>query len=227
MQSLRLTQIKQPCSLIDSETPQPQPGQVLVRLMAAALNRRDYWISQGMYPGIRLPVTLGSDGAGVVEAVGSNVDGQWLNREVVINPALEWGDRAEVQAANFHILGMPTDGTLSTHVVVPASAVFPRPTHLTWHEAAALPLAGLTAYRAVFTKGQVDGSHKVLVTGAGGGVASFAVQFANAVGADVCVTSSSAAKLEKARSLGARCGLLYTKDDWHQTCLAEFGRPMW
>jgi NADPH:quinone reductase-like Zn-dependent oxidoreductase len=193
--------------------------------MAAALNRRDYWITQGMYPDIRLPVTLGSDGAGVVEAAGSGVDSHWLNREVVINPSLNWGDREEVQAADFQILGMPADGTFATHVVVPASALFPRPQHLNWPESAALPLAGLTAYRAVHTHGGVRQSAKVLVTGAGGGVATFAVQFATAAGAEVCVTSSAAEKIAQAQQLGARCGFLYTDDDWHQQCLSQFGPP--
>lgn len=225
MKSLRLIQVKQPLSLVDAQTPRAQAGQAVVRLMAAALNRRDYWISQGMYPGLRLPVTLGSDGAGVVQEVGQDVDDGWRDQEVVINPSLQWGDREEVQSAEYHILGMPTDGTFSTHVVVPASALHPRPAHLTWPQSAALPLAGLTAYRAVFTQGSVKRSDKVLVTGAGGGVATFAVQFAKAAGADVCVTSSSAAKLDSAKALGASCGYLYTDDNWHKACAAEFGAP--
>ncbi len=225
MQALRLTEPKKPCSLLTLDDPQPTDGHVVVQLVAAALNRRDYWISQGMYPGVQVPVTLGSDGAGIVQHIGEGVDKKWLNKEVVINPGLDWGNHELAQSDTFQILGMPRDGTLATHVVVPASALFARPTKLDWNEVAALPLAGLTAFRAVFTQGHVRRGQKVLVTGVGGGVASFAVQFAAAVGASVCVTSSSSQKLEQAESIGAKYGYLYTDEDWVSQCRAGFGSP--
>jgi NADPH:quinone reductase-like Zn-dependent oxidoreductase len=225
MQSLRLIELRTPCALETSDEPQPPRDQVVVRLEAAALNRRDYWITQGMYPGIRLPVTLGSDGAGVVQQIGEDVDKRWLGQDVVINPGLEWGDSELAQSGQFQILGMPLNGTFATHVVVPATSLFPRPASLDWSQAAALPLAGVTAFRAVFTQGNVSQGQKVLVTGVGGGVATFAVQFAAAAGASVCVTSSSSQKLERAQSIGASCGFLYTEADWVQRCLADFGPP--
>jgi NADPH:quinone reductase-like Zn-dependent oxidoreductase len=189
-------------------------GEVVVALQAAALNRRDYWITQGLYPGIEPPVVLGSDGAGIVTAVGDGVDPGRVGAEVIINPGLDWGDNQAVQGFNFSILGLPTDGTFAGEVVVPASQLHQRPAHLSWQEAAALPLAGVTAYRAVFSQGGLASGETVLVTGAGGGVATFAIQFALAAGADVWCTSSSQTKIDKAVAAGARGGFLYTDEDW-------------
>src|SRR5436190_1083999 len=91
--------------------PQPGPGEVLVRLHAAALNRRDVWIRKGQYAGIKLPIILGSDGAGEVMDVGDGVDASWKGREVVIDPSLNWGPDEHVQDNSFNILGLPIDGT--------------------------------------------------------------------------------------------------------------------
>ena len=136
--------------------PQPGPGEVLVRLEAAALNHRDVWIRKGLYAGIKVPIILGADGAGEVVAVGEGVDSSFVGWRVVINPALDWGKNPRVQGPNFRILGLPDDGTYAELVKVPASAVFAKPAGWSWEEAAALPLAGLTAYRAVVTRAQVD-----------------------------------------------------------------------
>ena len=194
--------------------PTPGPGEVVVRLKAAALNHRDVWIRKGMYAGIKLPVILGSDGAGVVESVGSGVNSPRVGAEVVINPGLDWGDDPRVQGPNFRILGLPDDGTYAERIRVPASAVNSKPAGWTWEEAAALPLAGLTAYRAVVTRAQVKSDDTVLVTGIGGGVSLFALQIAKALGARVVVTSGSDAKLERAQKLGAVGGANYKKADW-------------
>src|SRR5438876_9222917 len=145
--------------------PTPNPGEVVVRLKAAALNHRDVWIRKGMYAGIKLPVILGSDGAGVVEAVGPGVNTPRVGDEVVINPGLDWGDDPRVQGPNFRILGLPDDGTYAERVKVPASAVHPKPAGWSWDESAALPLAGLAAYRAVVTGSKVKSEDGVLVTG--------------------------------------------------------------
>ena len=107
--------------------PQPGPGEVVVRLKAAALNHRDVWIRRGLYAGIKLPVILGSDGAGAVSAVGPGADPKLLGREVVINPGLDWGSDERVQSSHFRILGLPDDGTYAELVKVPASSVFPKP----------------------------------------------------------------------------------------------------
>jgi len=225
MKAMQLREVGQPLEIIERQAPTPSEGQVVVELRAAALNRRDYWITRGKYPGIKLPCVLGSDGAGIVSGVGGGVDEAWLGREVVINPGLGWGGRREAQGPDFQALGMPRDGTFATHVVVPAKNIRDKPNHLDWSQGAALPLAGLTAYRAVFVQGGLELNELVLITGIGGGVAAAALQFAVAAGAKVVVTSSSAAKIERAVSLGAVAGYDYTGEDWADRLSGEHGLP--
>ncbi len=197
-----------------NDIPQPvaQAGEALVQLHAAALNHRDVWISKGLYPGIAFPTILGSDGAGVCEG-----------REVVINPSIGWGKNPAIQSKDYQILGMPKHGTLAEWTVVPQSQIYDKPAHLNMDEAAAIPLAGLTAYRAVFSKGGLNAGQKVLVTGIGGGVALWAVQLALAAGAEVFVTSGHDAKLNKAQALGARGGVNYKETDWAKTLRQQAG----
>ncbi|MFN7999937.1 MAG: zinc-binding dehydrogenase [Acidobacteriota bacterium] len=203
--------------------PQPGPGEVVVRLHAAALNHRDVFIVQKLYPNIKLPAILGSDGAGVVSAVGEGVSAELLGQEVVVNPSLEWGDDERTQGPKYRILGMPEEGTFAEFIKVPAENVNPKPAHLSFAEAAALPLAGLTAYRAVVTRAQVKAGETVLVTGIGGGVATFALQIAKALGARVFVTSGSDEKLARAQSLGADGGVNYKTADWGKQLVALTG----
>ena len=198
------------------EAPDPQPGagEAVVRLRAAALNHRDVFIWQKLYPNIKLPAILGSDGAGVVAAIGEGVDQSLIGREVVIEPGLDWGPSDEIQGKNYRILGMPEDGTYAEMIGVPAENLHPKPAHLTFEEAAALPLAGLTAYRAVATRAKVKAGDNVLVTGIGGGVAMFAAQIAKQLGARVFVTSGNDDKLARASELGAEGGANYKNADW-------------
>lgn len=184
--------------------PEPGAGEVLVELRAAALNRRDLLVRRGTYP-FPLPLVPGSDGAGVRRDTGE---------EVVIYPSLDWGDREDSFAPEHQILGGPRDGTYAELVVVPGANVFPKPARLSWEEAAALPLAGLTAHRALFARGGLGSGETVLVLGAGSGVSTFAVQLAAQAGARVLVTSSSAGKIEHAQELGADDGVNYVSDDW-------------
>ena len=225
MKCLTLNAIKSPLELEERADLTPGPGEVVVQIKASALNRRDYWITLGMYPGIELPCVLGSDAAGVVTMCGEGVDHTWNKREVILDPGLGWGDDPNVQDPQFNIIGLPRDGTFATEVVVPESQLHFRPQHLDWNESAALPLAGVTAYRAVFTQGRLQASETVLVTGIGGGVATFALQFAVAAGAKVWVTSSSAAKIEQAVKLGAQGGFNYTNDGWWKQMSKEVGAP--
>lgn len=195
--------------------PQPAAGEVVVAIRAAALNHRDVWIKAGQYAGLKWPCIPGSDGAGVVETCGNGVDAtQWRGREVIVNPSLDWGRIEAAQGAQFTILGLPRDGTLAQKVAVQAGQLSAKPAHLSWNEAAALPLAGLTAYRAVFSRAKVQRGERVLISGVGGGVALFAMQFAVAAGAEVWVTSSSDEKIERAVELGAKGGYRYTDKDW-------------
>jgi zinc-binding alcohol dehydrogenase/oxidoreductase len=225
MKALTLKQIKTPLELLEQTEPWPRPDEVIVELAAAALNRRDYWITQGMYPGIEPPVVLGSDGSGVVIEAGGEVDRSWKSREVIIDPALNWGDDQTVQSNSLTILGLPQNGTFATHVAVAASQLHDKPAHLNWQEAAALPLAGVTAYRAVFSQGGLKSGETILITGVGGGVATFALQFAVAVGANVWVTSSSEEKIQRAIDLGAKGGFNYREDGWHKKLVKSAGSP--
>ena len=214
MKALVLADVNQPLVLQEVTDPTAGPGEAVVRIKAAALNHRDLWIQKGQYAGLKFPIILGSDGCGVVESVGEGADGSWVGREVIMNPGLEWGTRKEVQADAFRILGLPDDGTFAEKVKVPASALVDRPAHLDAPQAAALPLAGLTAYRALFSRAGLRGGERVLITGAGGGAALFALQIAVAAGATVFVTSGSEDKIKRAVELGAAGGVNYKADKW-------------
>ena len=126
MQAIVLNESRQLSFEPDYSRSSPGPDEVVIRLQAAALNRRDYWITEGMYPGLQLPVVLGSDGAGTVTEAGSEAGERWIGREVVINPGLGWGPDPTAQSVDFHILGMPTDGTFASEVVVPAKQMHSR-----------------------------------------------------------------------------------------------------
>ncbi|MDQ4106221.1 MAG: zinc-binding dehydrogenase [Actinomycetota bacterium] len=219
MKAMRLHELEGPESLRyeDVPGPEPGPGEIVVRLRAAALNRRDVFATRGQYPGAKqdiLPAIPGSDGSGEVAARGDGADGPEEGREVVIHPSLFWGDNPRLPGKDYRILGLPDDGTFAQFVKVPAENVFPKPSHLGHEEAAALPLAALTAYRALVTRGQVQEGETVVVPGVGGGVATFLVQMASALGAKVFVTSGSDEKIEAAKELGAEGGVNYNAENW-------------
>jgi zinc-binding alcohol dehydrogenase/oxidoreductase len=179
-------------------------NEVEVDLFASSLNHRDIWITKGLYPNVVFPSILGSDGSGVLN-----------NENVVIYPALNWGGDERVQSAAFQVLGMPTHGTFAEKIRIPKDCIHPMPNHLSYVEAAALPLAGLTAYRALFSRAQISKSDRVLIHGVGGGVATLAFQFALALGCSVWVTSGSNWKIEKALQIGATGAVNYKDEDWH------------
>lgn len=191
----------------EAPDPAPQPGWVVVELRAAAVNRRDLLVRNPPGPAyvFDLPLIPGSDGAGIRRDTGE---------EVVIYPGLDWGERDECPGHDWRLLGGPEDGTYAELVRVPAANVFPKPVRLTWDEAAAFPLAALTAHRALFRIGGLRPGETVLVLGAGSGVSTLAVQLAAQAGARVLVTSSSQEKIERAREIGAEGGVLYTEGDW-------------
>jgi zinc-binding alcohol dehydrogenase/oxidoreductase len=216
MQALQLAALNQ-LAVVDLPAPVAATGEVVVTLQAAALNHRDVWIKLGQYAGLKYPAQPGSDGAGKVTALGEGVEAEWLGREVIINPSFGWGASEAAFGPEFTILGLPRDGTLAQQIAVPVTQLALKPGHLSWQEAAALPLAGLTAYRALFARAQLRAGDKILISGIGGGVALFALQFAVAQGAEVWVTSSSEEKIAKAVALGARGGFDYTVDGWAKT----------
>ena len=179
----------------DVPDPAPGPGEVLIRLRAASLNRLDVWVRKGL-PSVPKPRILGADGAGVVEALGDGVAAFEPGESVVINPGLEHGSRISV-------IGEHMDGTHAELIAVPAGNVYPLPERLDFEQAAAFPLVFETAYRMLVTRARLEAGEWVLIWGIGGGVATAAFELAKALGARTIVTSSSDDKLARARELGA------------------------
>ncbi len=212
MKALMLTEKNQPPQLVERESPKPEHDQIMVDLKAASLNHRDVWIGKGQYAGLRYPIIPGSDGAGLFEG-----------REVILQPGSGWGGDQRFQGSTYQILGLPMDGTFAEQVAVLPNQVFPKPPHLSMEAAAALPLAGLTAYRVLFSRCQAKKGEKLLVTGAGGGVALFCVQFALKAGLEVYVTSGDDSKLGKVRAMGATGGVNYKSAGWAEILKQEVG----
>jgi zinc-binding alcohol dehydrogenase/oxidoreductase len=214
-----------PEALVVEQRPElvPGPGEIVIDVRAAALNRRDLRVVAGGWPGVSAPVVPGSDGAGIVRSLGAGADGFAVGDEVLVFPALEWGDDPRVLGPAFRILGGPEDGTFAEQVRVPAANVFAKPARFSFEQAAALPLAGLTAWRALFTRGGLRSGHSLLVLGAGAGTSTFAIQFARAAGARVFVTSSSPDKIARSLELGAEAGFDYRADGWEQAVLERSG----
>jgi NADPH:quinone reductase-like Zn-dependent oxidoreductase len=198
VRAVRIHEDGGPEVLVLEEAPDPVagPGEVLVRLRASALNHLDVWIRKGL-PSVPKPRILGADGAGVVEALGEGVSGFDPGERVVINPGIEIGD------GRIHVIGEHGDGTNAELIAVPATNVHPIPDGLSFEEAAAFPLVFETAYRMLVTRAGVREGEWVLAWGIGGGVSTAALGIGKALGARVLVTSSSDAKLERAKELGA------------------------
>ncbi|MEO7919330.1 MAG: zinc-binding dehydrogenase [Thermoanaerobaculia bacterium] len=205
------------------ERPDPSagPGEVLVRVEAAALNRLDLFVRDGI-PGvpIALPHIPGADGSGLVAALGEGVSGVKVGDAVILQPGLSCGscefcrDGDRCLCIKYRILGEHLSGTLAELIAVPAGNVFARPACLTPQQAAAFPLAALTAWRMIVTRAAVRPGESVLIHGIGGGVATFALQIARLCGASlVIVTSGDEKKLERARALGADVALDYRDAD--------------
>ena len=224
MKALVLTSVNGTLEHEETIDPHPAPGEALIRLTAAAANRRDFWITRGGYPNIKAPCVLGSDGAGIVEEAGKGVKSSLVGEEVLVNPSLQWGEDQSAQGLDFRILGMPDHGTFAEYISVPVEQIWEKPPHLSIHEAAALPLAALTAYRALFSQGNLQPGESVLITGIGGGVATMALKMAHAAGAQVFVSSSSEHKISKALALGASSGAAYTDQQWSEAFLTDHGR---
>lgn len=202
-----------PICFQQTRTPAPGAGQVLVRVRFAALNRNDALTVKARAE-LGGPCIIGSDGAGNVASIGAGVHGLTVGQEVILLPCLHWGGREEAPDPEFEILGYPTPGTHAEFILLPAENVFPKPVNLDWEHAAALPLAGLTAWRALVTQAKVRAGQRVLITGASGGVAGYLIQIAVALGAEVWVTSSKKEAITTATDLGALGGVIRS-NDWH------------
>ncbi|OXV11980.1 hypothetical protein Egran_00259 [Elaphomyces granulatus] len=211
--------------------PTPDANELLVKLTAASLNHRDVFLRQHLYPGVAFDCPLGADGVGIVTAVGPHVrDPQnWLGKRVILNPGIGWRDSPDgpEDPTGYKILGgtgFYRKGTLQELITIDESEVEAVPPHLTDAEAAALPMTGLTAWRALVSKVGEKRSGKgatLLITGIGGGVALIALRLAVARGADVYVTSSSEEKLQKAVELGAKGGVNYKEEGWEKKLLEK------
>lgn len=204
--------------------PAPGPGQVLLKMGAMSLNYRDVMMIDGAYnPRQPLPLVPLSDGVGEVVDVGAGV--RWPKTGMRVCPifAEGWLEGPPNRAKLATTLGGPLPGTLTEYRLAPASAVVEAPSHLTDAEAATLPCAAVTAWHALISEGRLQPGEKVLVQGTGG-VSIFALQFAAMVGAEVVVTSSSSAKLERARELGASHGIDYrAHPEWGKAARAWSG----
>jgi NADPH:quinone reductase-like Zn-dependent oxidoreductase len=208
VRAIRIHEDGGPDVLVPEEVPDPSPapGEVLVRLHASALNHLDVWIRKGL-PSVPKPRILGADGAGVVAKLGEGVSGLDVGERVVINPGVEAPD------GSIHVIGEHGDGTNAELLAVPATNVHPIPDGLSFEEAAAFPLVFETAYRMLVTRAALQADEWVFIWGIGGGVATAALALAQALGARTIVTSSSDAKLARARELGADVTINHRDDD--------------
>lgn len=213
---------KNSLSLKTVPTPSPGPHDLIVHIHAAALNHRDLFLRQHLYPSPSFEVPLLADGYGVVTAVGSAADKSWLGKPVILTPGRGWKDAPEgpESPTGYAILGGTKTfplGTAQDVVCVDENEVEEAPAHLSPAEAAALPLTGLTGWRALMTKSaNAEKGRNILVTGIGGGVALNVLQFAVALGANVYVTSGTQDKIDKAKDMGAKGGAIYKADGWEK-----------
>jgi NADPH:quinone reductase-like Zn-dependent oxidoreductase len=205
------------------EVPDPSvgAGQVRVRVKAVALNRLDLWVRIG-WRGLRLemPHILGSDVAGIVDEVGSEVKGIMKGDPIVLGPGVACGRCFEClsgrdnRCAAYAILGEHTKGGYAELLTVPARNVFKKPDNLTFEQAACLPLVFTTAWGMLVERANLKTGESVLVHAAGSGVGSAAIQLAKLMGATVIATASSDEKLERAKALGADHVINYTREDF-------------
>ena len=209
----------------DFPTPEPKPGEVLIRLRAAALNRMDIMVRNG-WPGLKLelPHINGADGAGNVAALGEGVDGFEAEERVVINPNLGCGECEFCRAGrdnlclNWHLLGETVRGTYAEYVAVRARQLYKLPADFDYHQAAAAALVYQTAWHSLVVRGNLQKGETILIVGAGGGVNTASIQIAHYVGARVLAVGSDAGKLERAKSIGADVLIDRSKEaDWSKS----------
>jgi NADPH:quinone reductase-like Zn-dependent oxidoreductase len=202
-------------------TPEPRAREVRVQVKAVALNHLDVWVRKG-WPGLKLelPHVLGSDIAGVVDAVGAEVTDLKPGTEVLVNPGLSCGacekclSGDDVLCRHYAILGEHTRGGYAEYVCVPRQNILPKPSALSFPEAACLPLTFLTAWHMLMSRARLQPGETVLIHAAGSGVGSAGVQIAKLAGARVIATASTQEKLDKAKGLGADFLINYAQSDF-------------
>ena len=214
MKAIILNQEAYQLEVKEVELPKISNSDVLVKLKAAAINHHELWSLKEKDLESDSDIILGSDGAGIIEGVGSDVMNFKTGDEVIINPSINWGANNRVHSREYEILGFPTQGTFAQYISINEKYVHYKPKRLSFRESATLPLAGLTAYRALFMRGEFEPNNKVLITGIGGGAALFALSFAVASGAEAYVTSGNENKISRAIELGAKGGVNYKDSNW-------------
>lgn len=206
-------------SYSDIDEIEPKQGEVKVKLKSAGLNHRDLFVLH-RHKETDPPLVIGSDGAGIVEAVGPGVESVQVGDEVILNPSLGWKEKSDAPPEGHEILGLPDHGTFAEKITLSADNVGPKPAHLSWDEAGVLSLAAMTAYRALFTRANVKPTDTVLLPGIGSGAVTFLLLFAKAIGARVIVTSRSEAKLKQALELGADVAI-DSNGNWNEALNGE------
>ncbi len=215
----------------EREVPQPGPGQVRVRVLAAGVNHLDAWVRHGV-PGhaFPLPIVPGCDGAGLIDALGAGVAGLKVGQRIVVAPGVVEGDDAATASGHdnlspgYGIFGETRDGTCAEQIVIPARNALPLADQISFEQAAAFPLVNLTAWNMLVRRAQLLPGESVLVHAAGSGVSTAAIQIARLCGASrVIATTSSKAKAERARALGADEVLDYTDPGWSKAARKASG----
>lgn len=196
-------------------SPEIKENEVKISIKYVGLNHLDL-LNIENHKDLNKTFYMGEDAAGVIKEVGSNVTSLKIGDKVMINAGLGWDKKSKAEPKEFKVIGNMEIGAFAEEITYPAKSVVKVPNYLTLEEASAFSLAGLTAYRALITQGQVEKGMKVLIPGIGGGVANFLLSFAKAIGATVYVTSRSEDKLEQATLLGADKTTLDNKD-WTET----------
>ena len=210
--------------------PSAGPGQLLVRVRAAAMNHLDLWIRRGLPIDTTMPHIGGSDVAGVVEETGDGVDGGRVGERVVVNPSLWCGACHECRrgeeslCVRYRILGEHTDGGFAELVAVDADHAYRIPDEMAFEDAAALPISYMTAWRALVTRAAVRPGEDVLVIGASGGTAIAAVQIARLAGARVFAVTSGEENVARLLDLGADVVYDRTAEDWSAAVHRDTGR---
>ncbi|WP_079480042.1 zinc-dependent alcohol dehydrogenase family protein [Halobacillus salinus] len=207
-------------SMQDMKAPSVSSNEVKVKVKAAGLNRRDLAVVTKRHKAEDPALIPGSDAAGIVEEVGEDVTRFSVGDEVIVNPGLGWKERSEAPPEGFEIVGLPFHGTFAEYYTCTEDHVEKKPDHLSFEEAAVLPLAALTAYRALFSRGNLSEGQTVMLPGIGSGVLTYALLFAKARGARVIVTSRSEEKRNKALELGADVAIS-TNSDWTEELEGE------
>lgn len=210
LDGLRYGEIDEP--VVDSKD-------VKVKLKAAGMNRRDLAVTS-RHKTDDPDLILGSDGAGIIEEIGSDVTRFKVGDEVVINPGLGWKEKSDAPPKGFEIVGLPDHGTFAEYYVASEDYIEQKPQFLSWEEAAVLPLAALTAYRVLFSRAKITKDDTVMLPGIGSGVLTFALKFAKTIGSRVIVSSRSKEKQQEALRLGADVAI-DTESDWNEELVDE------